>query len=237
MIRVARSWSVYDFLLIWLGGFAGSAIFLVLAVAIGDEDLLVALSLAGQFVGYLGVFWILTRYKPVGALGLIVKMSDVLYTGAGLVVQLGLAYLFLPLSNALFPDERPVQESIELITEADTTLVKVALVTLAVVIAPATEEIMYRGVLLKALESRGKLFALIVSSVVFSAVHLTGLDPAFLWRSAVVTLPPLFLLGLILAWLTQRTGRLGPAIFLHSGWNLLTAFVLLVPTELLEQAG
>jgi membrane protease YdiL (CAAX protease family) len=58
-----------------------------------------------------------------------------------------------------------------------------------------------------------------------------------LWQSAVVVLPPIFLLGLVLGWLTQRSGRLGPAIFLHSGWNLLAAFVLLLPPEFLEQVS
>jgi membrane protease YdiL (CAAX protease family) len=53
--------------------------------------------------------------------------------------------------------------------------------------------------------------------------------------SAAVFLPPLFLLGMLLAWVTLRTGRLGPAIFIHSGWNLLSAVVLLLPTEMLER--
>jgi hypothetical protein len=123
----------------------------------------------------------------------------------------------------------------EVIATADTTFLRVALVSAAVVLGPFTEELMYRGVLLKALQTRGKFFALIVSSLVFAAVHLTGLDTSRILASAAVFLPPLFLLGVILAWITQRTGRLGPAIFLHSGWNLLSAFVLLLPTEILEQ--
>jgi membrane protease YdiL (CAAX protease family) len=76
-----------------------------------------------------------------------------------------------------------------------------------------------------------------VSSAVFALVHLTGLDTDTMLRSAAVVLSPFFILGLVLAWLTQRHGRLGPAIFLHSGWNLLAAFVLLLPADLLEQVG
>jgi membrane protease YdiL (CAAX protease family) len=41
----------------------------------------------------------------------------------------------------------------------------------------------------------------------------------------------------VLAWVTVRTNRLGPAIFMHSGFNLLAAIVLLVPPELLEQVS
>jgi membrane protease YdiL (CAAX protease family) len=49
--------------------------------------------------------------------------------------------------------------------------------------------------------------------------------------------PPVFGLGVLLAWLTTRYDRLGPAIFLHSGWNLVAALVLLLPSELLESVG
>jgi membrane protease YdiL (CAAX protease family) len=31
-----------------------------------------------------------------------------------------------------------------------------------------------------------------------------------------------------------RSGRLGPAIFLHSGFNLLAAIVLLLPADLAD---
>lgn len=234
---MSRSWSVYDFILIWLGGLLGTGVFLVMGVLIGNDDWTIVLSLAGQYVGSLGVFWILTRHKPIEDIGLTIQPGDFFYVALGLVLQLTLAVVFLPLNELLFPDGRPQQEVADIIANADTVFLQVTLVAAAVVLGPVTEELMYRGVLLKALETRGKVFALVLSSLVFAAVHLTGLDTDQLWLSAAVFLPPLFILGLILAWVTQRTGRLGPAIFLHSGWNLLSAFVLLLPTELLEQVG
>lgn len=232
-----RSWSVYDFILIWFGGLAGTGIFFALGVTVGEEDWTTVLALAGQYVGSLGVFWILTRYKEVGEIGLSINPGDFFYVGLGLVLQVAMALVFYPISNLLFPDGRPLQEVAEVIANADTTFLRVALVSAAVVLGPFTEELMYRGVLLKAFQTRGRNFALIVSSLVFAAVHLTGVDTSQLLASAAVFIPPLFLLGLVLAWLTQRTGRLGPAIFLHSGWNLLSAFVLLLPTEILEQVS
>lgn len=231
------SWSVYDFILIWFGGLVGTGLLFALGVMVGDDDWITVLALAGQYVGSLGVFWILARSKDVGEIGLTVNPGDFFYVGLGLVLQIAIALLFFPISNLLFPDGRPQQEVAEVIANADTTFLRVSLVSAAVVLGPFTEELMYRGVLLKALQTRGKVFALIVSSLVFAAVHLTGLDTSRLLASAAVFLPPLFLLGLILAWVTQRTGRLGPAIFLHSGWNLLSAFVLLLPTEILEQVS
>lgn len=234
---VPRSWSVYDFILIWLGGLVGTGAFFAFSVALESQDWTIILSLAGQYLGSLGVFWILTRYKDISDIGLTIEAGDFFYVGLGLVLQIAIALLFLPLSHLLFPEGRPPQEVAEIIASAEAPFLKVALVASAVVLAPLTEELMYRGVLLRALRARGKTFAIIVSSVVFTAVHVTGLDPSQMLRSAAVVLPPLFLLALVLAWLTMRTGRLGPAIFLHSGYNLLAAFVLLLPTDVVTQIG
>jgi membrane protease YdiL (CAAX protease family) len=234
---VTRSWSVYDFILIWFGGLVGTGVLFALGVTVSDGDWITVLALAGQYIGSLGVFWFLTRYKDASDIGLTIHPGDFFYVALGLVLQLAIALMFLPLSDLLFPEGRPQQEVAEVLANADTAFLRVALVSAAVVLGPITEELMYRGVLLTALQGRGRTFALVVSSVVFAAVHLTGVDTTRLLASAAVFLPPLFLLGLILAWITQRNARLGPAIFLHSGWNLLSAFVLLLPTEMLEQVN
>lgn len=235
--RSTRSWSVYDFILVWLGGLVGTGVLFAIGGAFDDGNWTILMGLAGQYVGSLGVLWILTRYRDFGEIGLVIHAGDFFYIGLGLVLQLGMALLFQPLSNLLFPDGRPQQEVANVIAEADTTLLRVALVVAAVVLGPITEELTYRGILLRSLESRGRVFAIVVSSFVFTAVHITGLDMSQLWRSAAVILPPLFLLGMILAWLTMRHGRLGPAIFLHSGWNLLAALVLLLPPDLVNQVS
>jgi membrane protease YdiL (CAAX protease family) len=232
-----RPWSVLDFILVWLGGLVGSALLLGAAELIGDPDWRVVLSLAGQYAGSLVVFLLLTRRRDLGALGLEVEPRDFLYVGLGLVLQIALAIAFLPLSNLLFPDGRPQQEVADIIASADTLAVQVALVVAAVLLGPVTEEVMYRGILLKALETRGRVFAMIVTAAVFALVHVPGLSTERLLAAAALYLPPLFILGLVLARLTQRTGRLGPAILLHSGWNLLSALVLLLPSDILEQVS
>ena len=232
-----RSWSVFDFILIWLGGLLGTGVFFAVGVALGDEDLLVLLGLAGQYVGNLGIFLVLARRKDDRDIGFEIRPGDLGYIALGLIFQIATAALIAPLAEMLFPDGQPPQEVADAIANADSTLLIVGFVIAAVILAPVTEELMFRGVLLRALEPRGKRFALVVSALVFSAVHLLGVDTARFWQSAAVIVPPIFVLGLVLGWLTQRSGRLGPAIFLHSGWNLLAAFVLLLPTELLEQVS
>jgi len=106
-------------------------------------------------------------------------------------------------------------------------------VVIAVVIAPVTEELTFRGVLLKSMGNRSRRAIIVVTALVFAAFHVVGLDPAHLLQASAVVLPQLFIVGVALAWVTLRTNRLGPAIFLHSGFNLLAALVLLIPPEAL----
>ena len=69
--------------------------------------------------------------------------------------------------------------------------------------------------------------ATIISAAVFAGFH-AALDPS-LWQTAegVLTTTLLFLLGLGLARLAIHFKRLGPSIFVHSGFNLTTAGVAL----------
>lgn len=229
---VNRSWTVIDFVLIWLGGLFGSALLATPGVLADNSDLTIILALAGQYLGNLAVFLLLRRRKEEREVGFRIEAGDFFYVGLGLIFQIAMALLILPLANLLFPDGRPPQEIAETIAEADSLLLQTSLVLVAVVIGPIAEEVLFRGVLLKAFERRGEIFAVVATAFIFSAVHILGLGTEDIWKSALVVLPPLFILGLVLARLTQRRGRLGPAIFLHSGWNLLAAFVLLLPSDL-----
>lgn len=229
-----KPWSVVDFVLIWLGGILGAGLFYAAATVLGDVELGVVLGLAGQYLGSLGIFWLLRRQRsrPVG---FTLEPTDVLYVGIGLLLQIMLAVAFLPLTQLLFPDGAPPQQVAEVLADIESSLLlKLVLVLAAVLLAPITEELMYRGVLLQAIEGRGRRFVMVVTALVFSLAHIVGLDPERPLASAAVVLPPIFLLGLALAWVTLRAKRLGPAIFVHSGWNLLAVIVLLLPQEILE---
>lgn len=90
------------------------------------------------------------------------------------------------------------------------------LVLLLGVVGPLAEEVFYRGLVLRSLERRtGRLAALLLSSVIFGVVHLQ-----------VVQLPGLVLAGLAFGLLAQRTGRLGPAVLAHIGFNCTTLALL-----------
>ncbi len=60
------------------------------------------------------------------------------------------------------------------------------------------------------------MWAVIVSSLVFGAVHLQPLQ-----------FPALVAVGVVFALLALRTGRLGPSIFAHIGFNAVAVGSLL----------
>jgi uncharacterized protein len=91
---------------------------------------------------------------------------------------------------------------------------------LIVVAAPVAEEIFFRGFLFGGLR-RGLPFvaAALVSAVIFGAFHYTG-------PHSLTVLPQLAFLGLVLAWIYERSGSIYPTIALHVLNNALAFAVL-----------
>jgi membrane protease YdiL (CAAX protease family) len=95
----------------------------------------------------------------------------------------------------------------------------IALLVLVVCVgAPFAEELFYRGLVLRAVEKRwGTVAAVVGSTVLFGVGHFQGLQ-----------LPALLVFGAVAALLAVRTGRLGPAMLCHAGFNAWSVFQLLV---------
>ena len=86
----------------------------------------------------------------------------------------------------------------------------------AVVIAPLTEEILFRGIILKGLLAHGSQNRAIVwSAVLFGLMHLNP------WQ-----FPGSFILGLVFAYWVIQTGSLWPAILGHALNNFLSVTFL-----------
>jgi membrane protease YdiL (CAAX protease family) len=94
-----------------------------------------------------------------------------------------------------------------------------------VIAAPIGEELLFRGLLYRGLESRlGALGAIVLSSLAFGLIHY----PGFGWSRVVAT----GCLGLLFGWLRWRTGNTGVTVVAHAATNFvavlgLTAMVLL----------
>ncbi len=100
------------------------------------------------------------------------------------------------------------------------------------IIPPIVEELFFRGYLLAALLSTGRpLWAITASALLFGLFHLLVLD-----YLAVERFIPTTLLGVLLAWITWKTGTIWPGVALHVTHNtLLTLMGYYEPT--LEETG
>jgi uncharacterized protein len=107
--------------------------------------------------------------------------------------------------------------SVRIPADATTSLI---FVILAIVVAPVTEELLFRGWIYTSLRHRFGLWtALVATSVVFALAHY---DDTHLYALAV------FPVGLALGGLRERTGSIKASILLHAFYNLAAVAVSLV---------
>jgi uncharacterized protein len=91
------------------------------------------------------------------------------------------------------------------------------LVFVVVVMAPLIEELFYRGLVQRSLLRHfAPPAAIAITAVVFGLSH-----------TELLQLPALVVFGLVVGILAHRTGRLGPGIWAHVGFNATTVVVLL----------
>lgn len=84
-----------------------------------------------------------------------------------------------------------------------------------VIWGPFTEELFFRGFLLTVLAPMiGPFRAALLSAALFAGVHVS-----------VSTMIPIFMMGLVLAWLYMRTRSLLQPYLAHAAWNLLVTLV------------
>ena len=228
-------WRGRDFSVVMIAGLVVGAALYAAGSGLGfsDETLLVTSAL-GQYGGHILALVALARRRGGSAsLGFSVAPTDVWYVGLGLILQFTLPILFLPLANLAGEGEagQIVSDQIQQLGGLGT---RITMAVVVAVLAPITEEVMFRGVLLKALGGLGRPGAIVVSALVFAGFHLFGLSGDLL-RGALLIVPTFLLMGVIMAWMTVRKDRLGPAIFIHSGFNLLAILILLMPPELVDR--
>jgi membrane protease YdiL (CAAX protease family) len=139
-----------------------------------------------------------------------VSKSCLLGIAGGIAAAAG-GFLYLRLAGAWEPLRILQDEALALRDQAraldPSTLVAVSF--LAVLVAPACEEYIFRGLIFQGLRrSMGALPAILLSAAVFSVFHppLAAL--------------PVFVLGVIAAWARERTGYLLAPILIHAIYNL-----------------
>jgi membrane protease YdiL (CAAX protease family) len=146
--------------------------------------------------------------------------SDVPYLFLGLGLQL-VALLPTALLTAIY-GHTARQDVVK--TADHATAWQIPVMALAIVVlAPLTEELLFRGVLLRSLLRKISPFAaVLVTAVVFGLVHALG-DPSI---GTLVALPAIMMLGVVSGYQAARTGNLCRSILLHVGFNLLSVIFL-----------
>jgi hypothetical protein len=100
------------------------------------------------------------------------------------------------------------------VERGDPTVILVAFL----LVAPAAEEVFFRGVVYNAWErERGPWVAVIGSAALFAAIH-----------ASLFAMVPIFALGVILALLYRSTGSLAATIALHAGFNAISVTIALL---------
>ncbi len=88
---------------------------------------------------------------------------------------------------------------------------------LAVVVAPVAEETFFRGFVFAGIGKRfGYVWGIVISALLFSIAHMQ-----------LGALLPIFVLGLLLAWLYVRTGSIWPCIFTHFAYNSIAVLFMI----------
>jgi len=175
--------------------------------------LVVGALLSGAYLLVLAGVWLVARVRGVGfaeAVGLRRASAGAYVGGALLAVVAGrLAAGVWGVALEYFGVNNP-GESIDPSRVFPPTPVGIAMAFLVVVVlAPLAEEVLFRGVVLSALYRRwGTAVAILGSSVLFSAMHVSP-----------VAIVPVFVLALILGWLFVRTRSLTVCVVAHSVFN------------------
>lgn len=175
------------------------------------------------WVVLIGVAVLIARRKGSGRVvtdfGLRFRWPDVpLGLVVGVVAQVFFTYALIPLYELFGIDRDAVGKTAEELADRAHGPFNVALlVVMVVVMAPLVEELFYRGVWLRSAQRRlGTVGGVVLSSLVFGAMHLQGVDTFALVG-----------FGAVAAVLAVRSGRLGPSIFAHVGFNLVALVALL----------
>lgn len=228
--RRAVRWGIPDVVWVWFVGLVAAALAATVTSAVRGRDAGVDLDgidlaaglLAQNAAIVLGLAFV-SRAKGLGSLqrdfGLVVRARDWPWLAAGVLVQVvafGLVQILDAVAGGL--GEQAAADTVKRTTGPEVLVVVIGVA----LVAPVVEELLFRGLLLRALLRRTTpVWAVVVSSAAFAVVHL--LDP-----NTATLMTPLLLLAVVSGIRAVRSGELSQSILLHAGFNLLSATVLIV---------
>ncbi len=117
------------------------------------------------------------------------------------------------------------QDLIHMFANAKSRVFLTLLIALATIIAPVTEELVFRAGIFRFLRTRSPRFlAILIPAVIFASLHVN-------WSSkdleGFASFAPLVVLAVLFSIAYERTGHIGTTIVAHALFNLNTIFVIL----------
>lgn len=86
---------------------------------------------------------------------------------------------------------------------------------------PVTEELLFRGVLFAGLYNRNRFIAFLFSTIVFSAIHVTGYILDYSWDTLLLCFVQYIPASFALAWAYARSGSILSPILMHIAVNAI----------------
>jgi uncharacterized protein len=212
------------------GAIAGktSAQMTAIASASVPPEWYVVTTLLGLWIGFIGAPWLASRTQGTHHffrdLGVRFRVIDLLGILIGVGGQILVAIMYAPFQHDIKNFNGPSQK----LTGASHGAGFVVIAIATVLLAPAMEELFFRGLLLKALvrlftklgaaggaRAAGVILAVIVDGLLFGLAHGE-------W----IQLAGLATFGSILAAASYRTGRLGMNMVAHASFNLVAIIAI-----------
>jgi len=216
-------WGIGDAIVVWILALMVGALALAPfiegeSIPRADEDIATFVGLVFQSGATLLVLNYIAGARGLGSLradfGLLARLRDAPFFLAGLGVAVVSIVMLTPIIELgdIEKNSQDVKRTFDEATGGGLALLVVAVL----ILAPIGEEVLFRGVLLRALQRRFTAEqAIFASALAFALVHV-ALDPG-----AGFGVPALLLLGLISGWRAVATGNLSQSLWLHAGFNML----------------
>ncbi len=188
----------------------------------------VVTTLLGLWIGFIGAPWLASRTQGTRHffrdLGVRFRLIDLVGIAIGIGGQILVAIMYAPFQHDIKNFNGPSQR----LTGASHGAGFVVIAIATVLLAPAMEELFFRGLLLKSLvrlftklgaaggaRTAGVVLAVIADGLLFGLAHGE-------W----VQLAGLATFGMILAVVSYRTGRLGMNMVAHASFNLVAIIAI-----------
>jgi uncharacterized protein len=184
-------------------------------------------TLLGLWAGFFGSAWLATGIRGTHSfardLGLRFRWLDLIGIPIGVAGQILVALMYIPISQHVHDFNQRFDAPSQRLTGGSHGTGYVIVAIFTVVGAPFFEELFFRGVLLRALARLfgtvggwvGPALAIVITGVLFGLAHAESLQ-----------LLGLATFGVILSFVSYRTGRLGMNMVAHASFNLVAIIAI-----------